>query len=49
MASRVENRIARALLVLRMERLGTVMPIASANWVSFTPRVTSIKSRFTLF
>ena len=38
MASNVEKRIARALLVLRIERFGRAIPIRSANSVRVIPR-----------
>ena len=47
MASSVEKRIARALLVFRIDRFGRVTSIASARVESFMPRLTSIKSKFT--
>ena len=47
MPSSVEKRIARALFVFRIDRLGSVISTASASAESFIPLLTSIKSRFT--
>src|SRR5688500_11836171 len=46
-ASRVEKRIARALPVLRIERLASVMPTRSASSVSVIRRSWSRSSSFT--
>src|SRR5262245_47775672 len=46
-ASKVENRIARALLVFSTDRFTIVIPTRSARSVSVIPRCCSIASRFT--
>src|SRR5262249_18596464 len=46
-ASRVENRIAFALPVLRIDRLARVMPTRSASSVNVMRRAWSSSSRFT--
>src|SRR5215467_10875853 len=47
-ASSVEKRMARALLVLRIERLASVMPMRSANSDSVTRRSSITRSRLSL-
>jgi len=46
-ASSVEKRIARALPVLRIERLASVIPTRSASWVSVIRRSWSMSSSLT--
>lgn len=48
MASRVENRMALALPVLRMERLAWVMPIFSARSCDEILRRAIMTSKFTI-
>jgi hypothetical protein len=46
-ASSVENRIAFALPVLRIDRLASVMPTRSASYVNVMRRASRDSSRFT--